>query len=155
MFAIALERQVWNGRSAPTVQTSNVPEEPRAFLIFGGSDLQVEPDMAAAAGFMEPADIENGEYDTVFDTTGRRYRFWVVGKATKLEATDEIDLEALRLRLRALDDQGAFGEIGPLDVSDPLVVAEALSRWEWEHRWPRRPLWLSRRLHGAQPPITQ
>jgi len=123
-------------------------------LIFGGGDLQVEPDRSAAAGFMEPVDIENGEYDAVFDNTGRHYRFWVVGKATKLEATDEIDLEALRWRLRTLADQGAFRDFGPLEVDDPLLVAAAVSRWEWEHRWPRRPLWLSRRLHGAQPRIT-
>jgi hypothetical protein len=137
------------------VQTSNVSGEPRAFLIFGGSALQVEPDVAAAAGFMEPVDIENGEYDAVFDNTRRIYRFWVVGKTTKLEATDETDLESLRRRLRALADQGAFRAIGPLDVDDPLAVAAAVSRWEWEHRWPRHPLWLSRRLHGTHPRITQ
>ena len=134
---------------------SNVPEEPRAFLIFGGPDLRVEPDVATAAGFMEPIDIENGEYDAVFDNTGRLYRFGVVGKATRLEATDETDLDSLRCRLRALADQGAFRAMGPLDLDDPLAVAVAVSRWEWEHRWPRRPLWLSRRLHGPHPRVTQ
>jgi hypothetical protein len=66
-LAIAADRHLPDGKSAPTVQTSNVPEYPRAFLIFSGSDLRVEPDAAAAAGFMEPVDIENGEYDGVFD----------------------------------------------------------------------------------------
>ncbi len=51
---------------------------PRAFFIFGGSDVIVRPDVVQAAGFMEPADVACGEYEAVLDDLGRRYSFEIV-----------------------------------------------------------------------------
>jgi hypothetical protein len=126
---------------------------PRAFFLFGDGGLRVEPDIVGAAGYMEPVDVDNGEYDAVFDDTGRRYRFRAVGGMTHLEPTDETDLAALRERLRTLASGGAYRFLEGFDAEDPLRAAAAISRWEWEHRWPRWPSWLSRRLHGDEPRI--
>jgi hypothetical protein len=63
----------------------------------------------------------------------------------RLQPTDELAPDELRARLRADPRAG--------DV-DPLSFAAAESKWEWEHRWPKRPRWLSRRLHGDDPKIT-
>lgn len=127
---------------------------PQAFFLFGDGGLSVEPDVASAAAYKEPVDVANGENDEVFDDTGRRYRFEVVDEATQLEPRDEVDLDALRQRLRDLMDEGAYRSLEGFDPDDPLGAAAAIARWEWEHRWPRWPSWLSRRLHGTRLRIT-
>lgn len=129
--------------------------QPRAFFLFASDGLRVEPDITLAAGYMEPVDVENGEYEAVFDDTGRSYRFWVEGETTQIEPAEQVDLAALRQRLRALDREGHFVGLEGVDADDPLSVAVAVSRWDWEHRWPRRPRRLARRLHGEQPGITR
>lgn len=55
-----------------------------AFFLFGDGDLSVEPTIDSAAGYMEPIDVRNGEYEAVFDETGRRYAVDVVGETTRL-----------------------------------------------------------------------
>ena len=60
-----------------------------ALFLFGDGDLRVEPTIESAAGYMEPIDLRNGEYDAVFDETGRRYAVDVVGETTRLTRTDE------------------------------------------------------------------
>ena len=127
-------------------------DRPRAFFLFGDGGLTVEPDIARAAGYMEPIDVTNGEYDAVFDDTGRRYRFGVAGGTTHLEPSDEVDLEALRARLRDVAHTGDRSLVG-FDPDDPLVAAVAISRHEWANRWPRWPRWLRRLLRGDRPPI--
>lgn len=128
-------------------------DRPRAFFLFGDGGLTVEPDITQAAAYMEPIDVTNGEYDAVFDDTGRRYRVGVAGGTTHLEPSDEVDLEALQDLLR--DVPPATRSLEGFDPDCPLAAAEAISRYEWANRWPKRPRWLSRRLHGGQPPITR
>jgi hypothetical protein len=38
------------------------------------------------------------------------------------------------------------------DPADLVAVANELLRGQWNSRWPKRPKWLSRRIHGAHPP---
>lgn len=129
----------------------NVDSQPRALFLFGDGGLDVEPNIDCASGYMEPVDVRNGEYEAVFDESGRRYRFDVVNGATQLLPTDEFDVDALKERLRAhaLETHSLEG----FDPDDPMAAAAAISRFEWEHRWPRWPKWLSQRLHGSQPEI--
>ena len=101
-----------------------------------------------AAAWMEPNDVFDGEYPAVFLLDGR-----VVTPTTTdadrvtLTVTDERDeaslinwLEASRLR---------HGVTTPAD--GVVAAANELLLQEWHDRWPRRPRWLSRRLHGDGP----
>jgi len=128
-----------------------VYSQPRALFLFGEGGLNVEPSIDRAAGFMEPIDVRNGEYEAVFDESGRRYNFNVVNKTIHLQATDELDADGLTDRLRA--QARATDSLEGFDPDDPMATAAAISRFEWEHRWPRWPKWLSRRLHGDGPAI--
>ncbi len=119
-----------------------------AFFLFGDGDLSVEPTIDSAAGYMEPIDVRNGEYEAVFDETGRRYAVDVVGEATRLRRTDEVDLDDL---LRRLHDSGVASSLhlAAEDLNDPWAIAVSMSRFEWDHRWPKRPKWFSLRLYGS------
>lgn len=121
--------------------------------MFGDGQMDVERNIVRAAGYMEPIDVENGEFEAVFDESGRRYHFSVVNGATQLQATDEFDLDALKERLR--EHAPATRSLEGFNPDDPTAAAAAICRFEWEHRWPRRPRWLSRRLHGHQPQIVE
>ncbi|MCP3881768.1 MAG: hypothetical protein GY701_25775 [Sulfitobacter sp.] len=125
-------------------------DQARAVFMYGDGGLHVEPTISHAAAYMEPIDVENGEYEAVFDDSGRRYEWNVVDGATRLEPTIEFDLNGLMERLR--EDPSVRSLVGP-DLKHPLQAAAAISRWEWEHRWPRWPRWLNRRLHGDHPRI--
>ena len=130
-----------------------VHSEPRALFLFGDGGLNVELSIERAVSSMEPIDVGNGVYEAVFDESGRCYDFSVVNETTQLQATDVLDIEGLRDRLRA---QGqAMHSLEGVDLDDPMVIAEAISRLEWERRWPRWPKWLSRRLHGDGPAIVK
>lgn len=128
-----------------------VDADPRAMFLFGDGDLRVEPSLRLAAAYMEPIDVHNGEYEAVFDESGRRYSFAVAGGATILEPTDEVAFDELVSRLRSyLQAVDAFDGVDP---DDPLGVAVAVTQREWDHRWPRRPKWFARRLHGEGPRV--
>jgi hypothetical protein len=103
---------------------------------------------------MEPIDVRNGEYEAVFDESGRRYDVSVADNATLLTPTDEVDPDRL-VRLLRQYVRGENLGLEPDAFDDPLAVAAAISEWEWEHRWPQRPGWLSRRIHGDGPAITR
>lgn len=124
-----------------------------ALFLFGDGDLRVEPTIESAAGYMEPIDVRNGEYDAVFDETGRRYAVDVVGETTRLTRTDEVDLDDLLTRLHDSVVASSL-HLAVEDLNDPWVIAIAMSRFEWDHRWPKRPKWFSRRLHGRGPKIS-
>lgn len=95
---------------------------------------------------VEPYDVEIAE---AIDASGRRYRAEAQGLNTVFVATGEIDRTGLEARLRQyvadrkvdVDRRGDF-------VVD---VANALVQQEWESRFPKRPGWLDRRLHGSGP----
>ena len=58
---------------------------------------------------------------------------------------DEVGLDDL---LRSYQYRGG----APVLAASALDFANDWFRAEWERRWPKRPAWLARRLHGDRPP---
>jgi hypothetical protein len=125
----------------------------RAFFLFGDGDIHVESTAERLSGWMEAIDVRNGEYDDgIFDDTGRRYEPDVVGEEVRLVATDEIDLPLLLDRLREFVTRAGLA-VEPVNAGDPVAIAAIIAGWEWDDRWPKRPRWLSRLIHGDRPTI--
>ena len=103
-----------------------------------------------AAGYMEAIDVDDGEYDAAYFADGTVLQILAPDGPdgpVVLERTDEHDRDALLGRIRAY--QRATGQSA--DVSDLIAFVNDLRQREWEKRWPRRPRWLARRLHGSGP----
>ena len=94
--------------------------------------------------------MRGGEY-AFFAADGRVIEAVVTGRAAQdfdLRLSSEDASQVLRERLTtALPGVG----LDALLAQAPLVAAQALVDARWEARWPRRPAWLDRRLHGARP----
>lgn len=94
--------------------------------------------------------MRDGEYEAFFTTDGDVLQpsvrpddqIWV-----ELIATGNRDVERLKRRLRELQDHNGFVS----DPDDPRAVANEFLAIEWSLRWPKRPAWLDRRLHGTGP----
>lgn len=120
-----------------------------AVFVFGDDPLPgVFTSLAEAAGDMEAIDVENGEYHALYTLDGRVVRMSTASGGVRLEVTDERNVTDLRRRLREWADRGALAS----DPDDPVAVANELLQGHWDARWPKRPRWLSRRIHGAGPP---
>jgi len=122
-------------------------EEPRGIFVFDiTGDLDVFPSIAEATAYMEPPDVESGEYVALFTLDGRVVTAAVKDGRVVLTVSskrDEPDFSQRLLRFR---------QLSPLDLpEDRVALANALLRWEWDHRWPKRPRWFSRRLFGDGP----
>jgi len=119
------------------------------FSIDGYVRVHLSPEKAA--GWMEAIDVEGGEYEVIYDDSGLVYEPDVVGdRRVALVPTDRRDLDDLVRRLEA------FGERTGLRMPEARPgftqgAAEVLAAWEWDRRWPKRPRWLSRRIHGPGP----
>ncbi|MDA0185308.1 hypothetical protein OJ997_33695 [Solirubrobacter phytolaccae] len=114
-----------------------------ALIVFSDDPLPtVFPSLEYAMGYMEGIDVENGEYTAIYTVGGRIVRAEAQGNAVELTITEERDRDDLLARLRAWRD----------DIDDPVEYARTYLRREWEGRWPKRPRWLDRRLHGTAPP---
>ena len=115
--------------------------------------------IAAAAGYMEAIDVENGVYDKADPLSGMRGGLYAVdGRvikarvrdgAVELVITSQRDAADLRSRLA----EAAARSLVTGDPNDPVAIARALLQQQWEARWPQRPRWLDRRLHGDAPPV--
>jgi hypothetical protein len=103
------------------------------------------PEQAAAA--LETADVETDEY-VAFDERGTVFRLSTAGLDIHIAATPERDEEQLRARLRRFVDEWRI----EASTDDLIEIGNAILRDDWDKRWPRRPRWLARRLHGTQPP---
>jgi len=104
-------------------------------------------DVGEASGRLEANDVDAGEY-VVFDQDGTVFETWTDGPYVHLRPTDEHDPAQLRARLRRFLDEQHI-ECASDDVID---IAGAILEADWEDRWPKRPRWLARRLHGDAPP---
>ena len=124
-----------------------VPATPRVVFVFAGVDLNMFPSIADAQDWMEAIDVDDGEYTTALTETGRVIRMRTENDAVVLELTDELDAELLQRLLR--EHGQAIGEPG-IEL-DPVGFANQSWMFEWEHRWPRRPRWLDKRLHPHGP----
>lgn len=123
----------------------------RAVFSFLHGDLSVAESSEKAAGSMEAIDVERGEYEVIYDDTGVRYEPVVDGYQVRLQPTETQDYEDLVARLKAFAERAGLDL--PADGPDfPVLAARRISEEDWKHRWPKRPAWLSRRLHGSEPP---
>jgi hypothetical protein len=110
------------------------------------NECSVFADAADAAVQLESNDVGAGEY-VVFGQDGTVFEIWTEGLEVRLHPTDELDASQLRERLRQFLDAAQI----TCDSQDLTDVANAILEADWEHRWPKRPRWLSRRLHGDGP----
>ncbi len=110
-------------------------------------DLSVFPSIAAAEGYLEVIDVRDGEYPAAFLHDGTVLKPAVRDDTVVLQVAAQRDLDALA------DWLGQYRQRNPSAFSkaDPLRFANEWLQQEWRARWPRRPAWLSRRLHGAGP----
>jgi hypothetical protein len=122
-----------------------------AIFMFGDGGPVVRDTVEHASSFMEAADVENGEYNAVYDEAGLMFRPQVEGRLVRLISTRNSDHDDL---VRRLTDwcRTAGLTLDPASDDFPIQVAQRIAESEWSARWPKRPLWLSRRIHGTSPP---
>ena len=122
----------------------------RAVFVFAlDSEPFVFTSLEAAAGWMEAVDVRDGEYLALFTDEGQVIRAAATPKFdVVLTLTDEYDLltfhNLLRERCPDVTWHGHPDEV--------LALGNALLEQQWRKRWPRRPRWLDKRLHGQSPP---
>lgn len=120
-----------------------------AVFAFGvKDDFYVFPSEDYAAGWMEAADVEDGEYAAAYLLDGTVLEVWAAKEQVFLRRTDSKEMPALLARLRvAQRAAGRSEEIGNL-----VAFANEVMREDWEGRWPRPPRWLKRWFPGKGPP---
>jgi hypothetical protein len=121
-----------------------------AVLVFDrGGDVLVFSELQDAEAYMESIDVLDGEYEGAFTTHGNVVDIAGVRDGpVSLRVT--LDRDDVRLRELLLKGQSRLGFVS--NVDDTVSVANELMRMEWERSWPRRPIWLRRRLRGDEPP---
>ena len=112
-------------------------------------DLLAFESLSEAAGDMEAIDVDEGEYVAAFTLDGRPVAISAGDGRVILNVGEEPNLAELRRRLT--DSQARSGFHSP--TNDPVAVASELVWGAWDHRWPQRPGWLARRLHGPAPTL--
>lgn len=121
------------------------------FVASRDGDLEVFADAASACAHMEAIDVEEGEYAAAFRVDGVVLALRTEGEEVVLVPTGEVDASALRALIA---DYARRTPSAPRGEA-PLDVAEAWLTAAWHQRWPRRPVWLDRWLHGSGPPIRE
>ncbi len=97
---------------------------------------------------MEAIDVDGGEYAAAFLHDGTVVEMGTGGETVVLSPSATRDLPRLNDLLTAYEQRVGTEASG----RSPIDFANAWLRAEWEQRWPKRPAWLSRRLHGDKPP---
>jgi hypothetical protein len=121
-----------------------------AIFMFGDGGPVVRSTTEEASDFMEAVDVENGEYDVVYDETGLILRPHVQDRQVHLLPTESGDNGDLFRRLSECQTNGISLDSHSGDF--PAQVARRIAASEWSNRWPKRPAWLSRMIHGSTPP---
>ena len=128
--------------------------EPRAVFVFyeDGSGVDAYASLRELQEDLEAIDVRNGEY-AFYSARGRVVEAVVEGSGAQdfeLRLTDVDASQELQRRLAsALPTAGIDASL----AQSPLAAAQALINAEWDVRWPRRPAWLDRRLHGEKPVV--
>jgi hypothetical protein len=91
--------------------------------------------------------VDADEY-VAFDENRTAFRLWTSGLYVHVAATAERDEAQLRARLRRFLDEWKV----EARSDDVIEIGNAILRDDWNRRWPRRPRWLARQLHGSTPP---
>jgi hypothetical protein len=121
---------------------------PAVFVFDCEGDLNVFPSLETASGWIEAVDVDNGEYAAAFLHDGTVVQMSTLGERVVLTPSDTRDTLQLQQFLDSYQRRGGR----PISDGSVLGFADDWLREEWEHRWPKRPAWLARRLHGAEPP---
>lgn len=119
--------------------------------MFGDGGPVVRKTTVEAAEFMEAVDVGNREYDAVYDETGLILRPEVEDRQVRLLATESADYGDLIRRLSEWCQTNGES-LDPESADFPVQVARRIAESEWSTRWPKRPFWLSRMVHGSTPP---
>ena len=120
----------------------------RALIAFGrDDDVAVFRSLDEASGWMEAPDVDAGEYVALFTDSGIVVHASTEADRVVLTITDERVETGLRARIREYQRR-----TGASESEDPLEFARHELHREWQQRWPRRPQWLARRVHGDRPP---
>jgi hypothetical protein len=121
-----------------------------AIFMFGDGGPVVRSTTDEASDFMEAVDVENGEYDVVYDESGLILRPRVQDRQVHLLPTESGDYGDL---IRRLSEWCQANGVSPDSHSAdfPAQVARRISESEWRTSWPKRPAWLSRMIHGSTP----
>lgn len=135
--------------------------EDSAVFVFANDDPlpMAFESLASAVGYMEAIDVENGLYSksdprtglrgVVYTVDGRLVEAGLVDNVVTLKITTLRDPAGLEQVLRSAAERGLIRS----DPADPLPVARELLDKQWGSRWPKRPRWLDRRLHGDDAPL--
>jgi hypothetical protein len=145
-------RHICHGHS-DTAEDSNVGSSTSmaAIFMFGGGGPEVRNSVESASSYMEAIDVQNGEYEVVYDDLGLVYMPQVEGHQVRLVPTDTRNRDDLIRRLAVYSEMLGLA-LDPDSQDFPIEVARSIADSEWSRRWPKRPRWLSRRMHGSGPP---
>ena len=120
----------------------------RAIFVFtADQDLLVFLSSDDAAGYMEAIDVEAGEYPAIYTDEGDVIEATAAGQTVVLTDTGRSDSDDLTSRIARYCQM-----VGAPTSVDRVAFANVVLGAEWEARWPQRPRWLSRRIHGETPP---
>jgi hypothetical protein len=114
-------------------------------FVFADDGLNVFRDIGAVLDDVEAPDVEDGVYEAIFTVAGEVIEAETSDRDVALRPTGRIELAELRRRVR---ESAHRFRSHPEDLN---AVARELLQAEWEARWPKRPRWLDRRLHGTEP----
>jgi hypothetical protein len=114
-------------------------------FVFADDGLSVFQSLGHFLSWVEWQDVEDGVYDGVFSLDGDVIRLEAKDEDVHATVTDRSGLDDLQRRL--VDSRDRFES----DPTDLRAVASELLKQEWDARWPKRPRWLDRRLHGDGP----
>jgi hypothetical protein len=123
---------------------------PPAVLVFDSDgEAYAFRSLATAEGHLEMIDVLDGEYQGAFTTDGN-----VVVLSGEPDGPVSLTWTPDKdpARLAQLLHAAATRRGRPWVHDDPAAIAAELLHEDWEQRWPKRPRWLSRRLHGEEPP---
>jgi hypothetical protein len=102
-----------------------------------------------AAGWVEAIDVEAGEYKAFIRLDGERLEPRILDPSTVLlEESGQCDPGLL---VELLERERVSHRTFTSDSAHPANVANELLLGNWEARWPKRPGWLDRRMHGDGP----
>ena len=118
------------------------------FVATRDGDLEVYPNAGRAGDHLEVIDVEDGEYPAAYRVDGAVLAPLIQGQRVVLLPTGELDEAGLR---EVIGNYARRVPSAPR-ATTPLDFAESWLQEQWQRRWPRRPQWLDRRLHGMAPP---
>jgi hypothetical protein len=120
------------------------PSPTESVFVVAGRDVLFFPTAAELLEDVRRMDLEEARSAIFYDLDGQVLELSFTGESPALRQSGRRDLDALRAALAELS--GGQGD------SDPHAVANEVLAKRWLSRWPRRPAWLRRLLHGTRPP---